>query len=116
MFIFHIGSEESSGSDDPVPDPAPVAVLPATAMVSLGNGIPDWACLPTREGDVGLWREREGVGDAEKEEQIDVGVVVGVGVVEVTEGEAGMEGLGAGGAKKDAADWGEGTVHSGLEG
>lgn len=39
----------------------------------------------------------------------------------MTEAEAGMEGLGpgradTGGAKKDAADWGEGTVHSGLEG
>lgn len=39
----------------------------------------------------------------------------------MTEEEAGMEGLGTGwadtgGAKKDAADWGEGTVHSGLEG
>jgi hypothetical protein len=61
------------------------------------------------------------VGEAEKEVEIDVGVVVGVGVVEVTEAEAGMDGLGAGwagtgGAKKDAADWGEGTVHSGLEG
>jgi hypothetical protein len=49
VFIFHIGREESSGADDPVPDPA-------TATASLGRGVPvpDWGFLPTREGDAGL--------------------------------------------------------------
>ena len=45
----------------------------------------------------------------------------GVEVAEVTDEEAGMEGLGADctdgwGAKKDAADWGDGTGHSDLNG
>lgn len=54
MFIFHIGREESSGADDPVPDPVPVLLAPATVSLGRGVPVPDWGFLPTREGDAGL--------------------------------------------------------------
>ena len=108
-----MGREESNGADDPVPTPVPVLI---PVPVPVDNGVIDWVFFFPKKVEAGSERG----GEAGKEVDAEVGVEVGV--AGVAGEEEGIVGLGEDcaveweGAKKDAADWGDGTGHSALRG